>query len=133
MLCWVCYVGVLSFYQLCYHFGPIDMIFIFKSYNIYREYNFKLSMREAMRVDLRNGKAVREKLRASKEDSGASLLSTHPEVRAVVQSAMQEQSPGPFADGNWGLWNFNGNGPLGAPPPVVAGEPGGSVEYIFHY
>jgi len=86
----------------------------------------ELSMREALRVDLRNGQAVREKLRASRED-GATALTTHPIVRTVAEAAMLEQTPGPFADGNWGLWNFNGKGPLGDPMPAVVGEPGAVI------
>lgn len=76
-------------------------------------------MREAMRVDLRNGRAVRALSATSTPPLGG-----HPAVRRVVQAAMREQAPGPFADGNWGLWNFGGQGPLGEPPAAVVGKPG---------
>jgi hypothetical protein len=85
-------------------------------------------------VDLRNGKAVRDKILACRKDqqdkdqdtkAGQASITTHPLVRAIVEASMLETSPGPYAAGNWGLWNFGGHGPEGPPAPAVVGEPGG--------
>ena len=56
-------------------------------------------MREALRVDLRNGKAMQAKIRDSCD--GKNAITTHPLVHDIVTEVIASP-PGPFADGNWG-------------------------------
>jgi len=75
----------------------------------------ELSMREALRCDLRNGK--RMKLFA-KENS----LRNHQGLVDVLSEVMNPPG-GNSARGNWGRWNFEGLGP-DFPPPLNIGELG---------
>ena len=83
-------------------------------------------MREAKRVDLRNGTAVGELIEetSNSSESENTSISSHPVVYEIMAATMSEEHRGEHADGNWGLWNFHGNGPLGAPPRLVVGRPG---------
>ena len=75
----------------------------------------ELSMREALRCDLRNGK--RMKLFA-KENS----LRNHQGLSDILSEVMNPPG-GNSARGNWGRWNFEGLGP-DFPPPLNIGELG---------
>ena len=84
----------------------------------------ELSMREALRCDLRNGHHMKnmEQQQQQQQQAGIGLdarrnLSSHPGLRSVVFEAMNPPSDWDMdttdARGNWGLWNFEGQGPEG--------------------
>ena len=116
----------------------------------YRE----LSMREDLRMDLRDGPRIR-RLRAqerndcglsvsekhdsttiisssstnnssSNSSSSSSCLSFHPDVLQIVQQTMNPTNP-TLAKGNFGRYNFKGSGPDGSPQPLRVGPMGGIV------
>jgi hypothetical protein len=82
---------------------------------------FELSMREALRCDIRHGPNALELRRAGEARQN---LRTHPAILAVLRTAMFPE--GPHSQGNWGRWNFGGKGP-DAPAPLVTGEVGAVV------
>lgn len=112
----------------------------------YRE----LSMREDLRMDLRDGPQIR-RLR-SKERSecglpmneseshaptifnsgheesstGASCLRYHPDVIRIVQQTLNPKDPALYK-GNFGRYNFEGSGPDGSPQSLRIGPMGGIV------
>lgn len=79
---------------------------------------YELSMREALRCDLRRCPRL-EALRASAAKGALPDLRHHPSVLAILRGAMFPS--GEHQGGNWGRWNFEGPGP-DAPPPLVVGE-----------
>ena len=90
-------------------------------------FNFaELAMREAKRFDLRRSpqllalaSALEARERAGVAPAVAGDVSrAHPSIVAVVTAAMNPRNPGiDHTEGNWGAWNFGGEGP-GAPPPT---------------
>ena len=101
----------------------------------------ELSMREALRCDLRNGKHMKSStMREHKHEIFSTLsyspsaysplpsnlknnenLREHPSVLRMLREAMHK--PGEHELGNWGLWNFEGPGPQrDTPPPIKAGK-----------
>lgn len=103
----------------------------------------ELSMREALRVDLRNGlnmKSLCLPLRESDapSDHSAELscpqknkyIRLNPNVLRILQSVMNSEPssvPSGYVGGNWGRWNFGGPGPDAPAPPPLAGEIGAVV------
>jgi len=97
----------------------------------------ELSMREALRCDLRNGKNMNNAIDAyntanvAKENDssvgpGPGLgLGGNASIHRILQEAMY--LPGEHEKGNWGRWNFEGSGPESGPPPVKSGKPGAIV------
>merc|ERR1712196_764417 len=75
----------------------------------------ELSMREALRCDLRNGKHMNESLMSSS-------IQKHPHILQMLQEAMHQE--GEDEAGNWGRWNFEGPGPDSGAPPIKAGKMG---------
>ena len=109
----------------------------------------EMSMREALRCDIRNGHAMTELARraddvsvagsvpaASSASSAAAVagaaqwtpaslsLRGHPAVREVLQELMNPIGDPENAKGNWGRWNFEGAGPEGGPPELAIGQVG---------
>lgn len=115
----------------------------------------ELSMREALRCDLRNGSNMKvlsaRSTTANVFDSSSKVeekvyddppcpeffneikcetpeeenIRHHPAIISIVREVL---NPGP-ADprdqlGNWGLWNFEGNGPEAGPPEFAVGQVG---------
>lgn len=96
----------------------------------------EMSMREARRVDLRNGLHMKEKqqlpqqslsqLQASSEvDNGtvssqATDMRNHPSLYQILQEVMNPPG-GEDSRGNWGRYNFEGGGPDAGPPPLTVG------------
>lgn len=95
----------------------------------------ELSMREALRVDLRNGKHMKNLGAAEPEAEATSpqqnpYFRTNASILRVLETVMNpsiEEVPGHFRGGNWGRWNFGGLGPDAPPPPPIAGEVGAVV------
>jgi len=93
----------------------------------------EMSMREALRCDIRNGRAVSDlaaKARIQTAEGGdawtpASLsLNAHPAVRELLVDVMNPPGDPVIAKGNWGRWNFEGLGPDGPPPDPTVGQVG---------
>lgn len=83
---------------------------------------YELSMREAARCDLRNSPSVAQH-RASVAGDDVAALKRHPVVMSVLNEVMNPDGPEELAMGNWGRWNFNGQGPI-AKPPLAASDVG---------
>lgn len=83
---------------------------------------YELSMREAARCDLRNTPTVVLHRAALAGDEIASLK-RHPAVLAILNDVMNPDGPEELAVGNWGRWNFNGQGPT-AKPLLAASDVG---------
>ena len=107
----------------------------------------ELSMREALRCDIRNGSHMRELSRRTIldttsviiEDNDVTVMSSgdsqssgpkesirhHPALLSVLQEVLNPPPDDPRDQlGNWGLWNFEGKGPEAGPPPFTIGEVG---------
>ena len=93
-------------------------------------------MREALRVDLRNGKHMKNLGSAETDPEKSTSPQQNPYFRAnasilrileAVMNPSPEEVPGNFRGGNWGRWNFGGLGPDAPPPPPIAGEVGAVV------
>ena len=98
----------------------------------------ELSMREALRCDLRNGRHMTALASASASASAPASATSpssaarsprdHAGLRAVLHEAMNPPAlwdpAATDARGNWGLWNFEGQGPAGGAPAGVAGQVG---------
>jgi len=111
----------------------------------------ELSMREALRCDIRNGRAVnaltaKEQAEAEAQNglknSSAPIvpmiveaggktwhpsnisLRSHPAVNEILLDVMNPRGDPLTAKGNWGRWNFEGPGPDGPPPPLAIGKAG---------
>jgi hypothetical protein len=83
----------------------------------YRE----MSMREALRCDLRNGKKARALALAAQADTHLSI-SNHPAIADILTQVMNPPADPALVKGNWGRWNFEGPGPEAKPsPPTVGG------------
>ena len=80
----------------------------------------ELSMREALRCDLRNGKYMTEASQKYKESYDR--LQHNPYVVKMLKEAMHQH--GADESGNWGRWNFEGKGPQSGPPDIKAGKMG---------
>ena len=88
-------------------------------------------MREAYRVDLRNGKFMKN-LGSSRADvpQRSSYFRQNPSILSVLEEVMNpaaKEIPQEYISGNWGRWNFGGQGPDAPPPPPIAGELGAVV------
>ena len=88
---------------------------------------YELSMREALRCDLRNGPNMKQAFLDSKDDHDPNhfnldLLQYNPYILSMLKEVMYEV--GPDESGNWGRWNFEGNGPDLGPPDIKAGQIG---------
>jgi hypothetical protein len=122
-------------------------------------HNFReLSMREDLRLDLRDGPQIRrmrihEEVSASgsptihifkssndmlsEEISYQSCLRFHPDVLRIVQKTMNPSDP-KLSPGNFGRYNFDGSGPDGSPQPMRIGPMGsiislpGSADQAIH-
>jgi len=93
----------------------------------------ELSMREALRCDLRNGRHMTAHAAALAAPAPGAQPARgsprdHAGLRAVLHEAMNPPAlwdpAATDARGNWGLWNFEGQGPAGGPPAGVAGQVG---------
>ncbi len=101
----------------------------------------ELSMREALRVDLRNGSNMNSsqisgdayddikdphKFIAQKNHT----LRYNDNIQIILDNVMNPKPteiPSEFVGGNWGRWNFGGKGPDAPPPPAIVGEIGSVV------
>jgi hypothetical protein len=96
-------------------------------------------MREAFRVDIRNGKHMKN-IGISDESAAAGdesrtpqqdpYFRNNPSIIRILESVMNPNDasvPSTFRGGNWGRWNFGGQGPDYPPPPPVVGEMGAVV------
>jgi hypothetical protein len=88
---------------------------------------YELSMREALRVDLRNGKSVKK---LSTSSALPQDLRAHPAIRRLISEAMNPVD-GEHASGNWGMWNFEGKGPTipRDQRPVTIGSVGAVISF----
>lgn len=85
---------------------------------------YELSMREAYRFDLRNGRNVQQLSQSINQNNPSKLLTseipwhinTHPAIRKILVEVMNPFE-GEHSRGNWGLWNFDGLGPEAAIDP----------------
>ena len=92
----------------------------------------ELSMREALRCDIRNSPrmvaaaaaAATSGQGADNEGSGLVDLRRHPAVLSVLTPVMNPAGDPEEAKGNWGRWNFEGAGPESVPTPPTAGQVG---------
>ena len=84
----------------------------------------ELSMREALRCDIRNGRRIKAAAAAAVTGAGFADLRRHPAVHAVLLELMNPPGDPTDAKGNWGRWNFEGAGPEGPPPPLAVGQVG---------
>ena len=80
----------------------------------------ELSMREALRCDLRNGKHMKQALQSHQQSTDR--LQHNPYVLKMLKEAMHQS--GADESGNWGRWNFEGSGPQSGPPDIKAGKIG---------
>ena len=80
----------------------------------------ELSMREALRCDLRNGQHVFQALQSRQESTDG--LQHNPYVLKMLKEVMHQY--GVDESGNWGRWNFEGSGPQSGPPDIKAGKIG---------
>ena len=88
---------------------------------------YELSMREELRVDLRNGIKMKELHKLSNDSNPAFPNSTglsirnHPAINDILSSVMNpDELQGDYARGNWGRWNFEQGGPDKKPTIKVA-------------
>lgn len=113
----------------------------------------ELSMREALRCDIRNVPNLKAKLESldyntnewpsyhkvnnkscAKNPSSLTIppsknVRFHPGLLSVLHDSMNPKAPDPTDEmGNWGRWNFEGPGPE-APNPIRIGRPG----FIFSF
>lgn len=104
----------------------------------------ELSMREALRCDLRNGhnikalsarseSCMKEACAASDENSVKSNsfdvapcdIRHHPALLKIIRETLNPSPSDPRDQlGNWGLWNFEGKGPEAGPPDCTVGQVG---------
>jgi hypothetical protein len=101
----------------------------------------ELSMREALRCDLRNGRhlkainsksitaAITDSSVISKAGSSKEIANQNIRHHNALLSVLQEVMNPPPPDardqmGNWGLWNFEGKGPEAGPPDFAVGQVG---------
>lgn len=82
----------------------------------------ELSMREALRCDIRNGPKMYAAAASADHGEGMPDLRHHPAVLAVLTPVMNPAGDPEEAKGNWGRWNFEGAGPESGPPPPTAGK-----------
>lgn len=85
----------------------------------------ELSMREARRCDVRNGKRLNEfnaHTRSVAAIDGPCNLRAHRGLLGVMSEVMNPHWDCENALGNWGRWNFGGDGPEAGPPPVKIGD-----------
>jgi len=83
----------------------------------------EMSMREALRCDLRNGQKVRALSLAAQADPQLSI-SSHPAVADILTEVMNPPADPVLVKGNWGRWNFEGPGPEAKPSPPTVGVVG---------
>lgn len=87
-------------------------------------------MREAYRVDLRNGRHMKTAGSEGTAPQQNTYFRSNPSILRILESVMNpatEDVPHSFRGGNWGRWNFGGLGPDAPPPPPIAGEMGAVV------
>eukprot|EP00604_Paraphysomonas_vestita_P003924 CAMPEP_0174823316 /NCGR_PEP_ID=MMETSP1107-20130205/23421_1 /TAXON_ID=36770 /ORGANISM="Paraphysomonas vestita, Strain GFlagA" /LENGTH=214 /DNA_ID=CAMNT_0016045403 /DNA_START=251 /DNA_END=892 /DNA_ORIENTATION=+ len=94
----------------------------------------ELSMREARRVDLRNGVNVKQKIeeeeqkwrsdnQVNQKTQSLEDIRMNPDILEILERKMYEITP--LELGNWGRWNFNGGGPsLTRRIQLTVGKPG---------
>lgn len=88
---------------------------------------YEMSMREALRIDLRNGKHIKE---LSSTCPQRFDIRSHPAIRRLMSEAMNAVE-GKYASGNWGMWNFEGKGPSipRDQRPIVIGHVGAVISF----
>ena len=104
----------------------------------------ELSMREALRCDLRNGHSIKalsarnqsyvkkdiavsdeKSVKTSSMDFAASDIRHHPALLKIIRETFNPLPSDPRDQlGNWGLWNFEGKGPEAGPPDCTVGQVG---------
>jgi hypothetical protein len=110
----------------------------------------ELSMREDLRMDLRDGPCLRKIRATERQHCGIPLdeadmhrstvvtnnqeshheqscLRFHPDILTIVQQALNQKETTSLYKGNFGRYNFNGSGPDGSPQPLRIGPMGGIV------
>jgi hypothetical protein len=111
---------------------------------------YEMSMREARRCDIRNGREMKKlaslesvQYSASKQSTTHDYTSPHSDLVDIerinnydirhhlgITKVLREISypwGGEVSRGNWGRWNFEGPGPDGPPPELVVGVVGAVV------
>jgi Phytanoyl-CoA dioxygenase (PhyH) len=104
----------------------------------------ELSMREALRCDLRNGRNIKvlsarsqsfetkdcaesdeKSVKANSIGLAASDIRHHPALLKILRETLNPPPSDPRDQlGNWGLWNFEGKGPEAGPPDFTVGQVG---------
>ena len=104
----------------------------------------ELSMREALRCDLRNGRCIKnlsarsllcvkkdgdaldeKSVTTNPNDFAASDIRHHPALLKIIRETLNPPPADPRDQmGNWGLWNFEGKGPEAGPPDCTVGQVG---------
>lgn len=93
----------------------------------------ELSMREALRVDLRNGLNMKHTpivIDEGEEPVAPQFYTGFRSNESVIGVLREVMNPEPkevpreFKGGNWGRWNFGGAGPDASPPDPTVGEMG---------
>jgi len=127
--------------------NAIDLLHPYDSKNNPQSYR-ELSMREDLRLDLRDGPQIRQLRDEERRTAGIQLeeqeshgptlfnhysggstescLRFHPTVLQIVQQTLNPKDDALYA-GNFGRYNFSGSGPDGSPLPLRIGPMGGII------